>query len=278
MKVAANNGINMLFVGATGTGKTQAAKEIAKQLGKNFFSVSVNSSHNFRSTFFGQYIAKNGTTKFIKSKFIEYISTPNSIILLDEINRGVSQSIDSLFTITDPSQKYLDIDEIGERINLAEGTIFIATANIGGEYNTINVGMAAKNRFLTFEFEYLKEDDELKLIYSKYPTLKNNKSVPQLIRFANLIRQAYLNSELDNSISTRYVLDYLCVLLSNDCDITDILEYVVYPSFTTNGNLDDSDRSKVIKFAQSMFDVTDNQLNVNSVKNKKSDWSIFDTI
>lgn len=254
LKVAVSNNINMLFVGATGTGKTKIAKKLANDLGKNFFSISVNTSHNFRSTFFGQFVAKNGTTEFIKSKFIEYITIPNSIILLDEINRGVSQSIDSLFTITDPSQRFIDISEINERIYLAKDNMFIATANIGGGYNTVDLGLAAKNRFLTFEFDYLPIEDEIKLIYDTYPNLKTKSDViDDLLVFTNRVRQKYLSGALENSISTRYIIDYICVLLNGNCDLDSILEYVIYPAFNNDGGFESSERAVVIKIAQSVF-------------------------
>ncbi|KKK43037.1 hypothetical protein LCGC14_3169070, partial [marine sediment metagenome] len=80
-------------------------------------------------------------TFFGEALFVKAIQTPGAIILLDELSRAHDDASNILMTVLDENQRYLRIDEMPETptIAVAEGVVFLATANVGNEYTGTRV-------------------------------------------------------------------------------------------------------------------------------------------
>src|SRR6185503_14921567 len=80
-------GKNVMILGPSGCAKTTAAKSVAKVLNRPFEVVHLGSTQDARATLIGNTTYKKETgTVFHKSAFVKAISTPNTIILLEEFS------------------------------------------------------------------------------------------------------------------------------------------------------------------------------------------------
>ena len=158
---------NVLLVGPSGSGKTIAARVSAKANEKTCTLINMGSTTDPRSVLLGNTHLKAGETKFKRSTFIEGITTPNNVVILDEINRAHPDAWNILFSVLDPLQKFIRLDdsEDSDRIRVAEGVAFVATANIGSKYtSTRQLDRAILDRFsCTIEIPTLNAKEETDL-------------------------------------------------------------------------------------------------------------------
>ena len=133
---------NIMVIGPSGCAKTMAARCVATALKRPFEKFNCGSTQDARATLIGNTTYKKDTgTVFHKSSFVNAITTPQTVVLLDELTRGSHDAWNILMTVTDPTQRYLRLDEdsASSVINVAEGVSFVATANIGNEFTATKV-------------------------------------------------------------------------------------------------------------------------------------------
>ena len=121
---------SMLFVGPTGTGKTETAKRLANSLGKRFERIDMN-----------EYVDKISATKLSGSSagYIGYQDgsvlskilgkTGKCVLLLDEIEKAHSYIFDMIMQIFDNG---IIVDNEGKQLNFRD-TIIIMTSNAGAD-------------------------------------------------------------------------------------------------------------------------------------------------
>ena len=166
---------NIMMTGPAGCGKTLAAKALTKGLKRPDFYFNLGATQDARATLIGNthFDSKKGTF-FSESAFVKAISTPNAVILLDELSRAHPDAWNILMTVLDQGQRYLRLDEAIDSpiVNVAEGVTFIATANIGGEYTSTRViDRAIMDRFTTIEMDVLNDEQEFGLLKYMYPAV-----------------------------------------------------------------------------------------------------------
>jgi len=235
-----NKGKNLMFVGPAGTGKTQIVFKAAEALGRQIFYFNLGSTQDVRSALIGNTYFKNGTY-FEESAFVTAIKTPNAVVLLDEISRANPEAWNILMPVLDVNIRKLRLDEKENSpvIDVASGVSFISTANIGFEYTaTRMLDRALVDRFSIIEMDTLNKEQEIELLNLKYPDLDAYKSqilcdISEKIR----IECSSDNAKLSSIISTRMLLE-AAEMLSDDFNIEEIAELILYPQYSDDGGVD----------------------------------------
>jgi nitric oxide reductase NorQ protein len=235
-----NKGKNLMFVGPAGTGKTQIVFKAAEALGKQIFYFNLGSTQDVRSSLIGSTYFKDGTY-FEESAFVNAIKTPGAVILLDEISRANPEAWNILMPVLDVNIRKLRLDEKENSpvIDVADSVSFISTANIGFEYTaTRMLDRALVDRFSIIEMDILNKEQEIELLNLKYPDLDAYKSqilcdISEKIR----IECSSDNAKLSSMISTRMLLE-AAEMLSDDFNIEEIAELILYPQYPDDGGVD----------------------------------------
>ena len=233
-------GKNIMMTGPAGCGKTMAAKAAANSLeGYNTFIINLGATQDPRTTLIGntQFEAKKGTV-FNSSPFVKAISTPNTVIILDELTRAHPEAHNILMSVLDQGQRYLRLDEASDApvVKVAEGVSFIASANIGNEYTaTRALDRAMLDRFTVIEMDTLTKDEETSLLQMMYPsvdetTLRNVAEITSMTR-SDLMSES---PKLTNALSTRASVE-IGSLLYDGFSLAEAAEITIYPLFDQSG-------------------------------------------
>jgi nitric oxide reductase NorQ protein len=195
---------------------------------------------------------KKRGTYFSESLFVKAISTPNAVILMDELSRAHPDAWNILMTVLDSGQRYLRLDEEdGQKtINVAEGVTFVATANIGNEYTSTRVmDKALMDRFMVVEMDVLNEDEEFGLLSYMFPHVDNEllKSVAS-IAHSTRVEAKSENGRFSNGVSTRTSVE-LAGLLFDGFGLDEASEVTIYPQYTEDGGVE-SERTFIKQLVQ----------------------------
>jgi MoxR-like ATPase len=241
---AALKGKNVLLLGPTRCGKTKAVQSVVKALKKEdrFFYFNLGSTQDARATLIGNtYAKKDIGTVMCKSEFVTAITTPNAIILLDEITRGHHDAWNILMSVIDPTQRYLRLDEAenSDIIHVAKGVTFFATANIGTEYtSTKSLDKALSARFpVKIEMEPLAKDDEYKLLKYINPNADENE-LSVFVSICEIAEHTRKQMKKDDTkistfIPTGSVIE-MAELVIDGFDLKEIAEVAIYPDYPTD--------------------------------------------
>jgi len=251
-------GKNVIMLGAAGTGKTKVAKCIAESLNRQMFIFNCGATQDPRSSLIGNtHFNKDTGTYFSKSEFITAITTPNAVIVLDELSRAHPDAGNILMPVLDDHQRYLRIDEAPDTpvINVAEGVCFIATANIGNEYTGTRVmDRALMDRFsTTIEMPTLNLAEEIYLLKLLYPDVANE-SIAAIASIAHLTREEMRTEspQIGTAVSTRLTIE-MAGLISDGFSLMEAAEVAVYPFYPADGGTS-SERVFVKQIVQKFID------------------------
>ena len=254
---SAVRGKNIMMTGPAGCGKTMAAKSVVNSLDRPDFYFNLGATQDPRATLIGNTHFDSGKgTYFSKSLFVEAISTPNAVILLDELSRAHPDAWNILMTVLDYGQRYLRLDEQdnSETIKVADGVTFVATANIGNEYTSTRVmDKALMDRFTIVEMDVLTEEDEYSLLTYMFPNVDST-LLSNVSKIATLTRTES-NSDtarITSGISTRTTVE-LCGLLYDGFSLEEASEVSIYPQYDNTGGVD-SERTFVKQIVQKFCD------------------------
>lgn len=257
-------GGNILLTGPTGTGKSQTAIAVAKQLGRELFYMNLGATQDPRGTLIGNtHFGKDQGTFFNESAFVKAIQTPNTVILLDEVSRAHPEAWNILMTVLDPGQRYLRLDEAVDAptVKVAEGVSFIGTANIGGEYTAVRImDRALLDRFVIAEIPHLMPQEETKLIKQIFPAI-DKASAEHLAEIAasTRIEVRSESAKISTPISTRSVVE-MAGLICDGFSLAECAEVSIYPLYSPEGGLQ-SERTFVKQLVQKFVsDNTDDTL------------------
>jgi MoxR-like ATPase len=253
---------NILMVGPTGCGKTMSARYVAKILNRPFFKFNVGSTQDARASLIGNTVYKKEFgTLFHKSPFVTAITTPNAVVLLDELTRGSHDAWNILMPVTDPTQRDLRLDEDSEAsvVKMPDSVCIIATANVGSEYTATKVlDKAISGRFpLKIEMDPL-DSDQLKSLFSiifKNATNHQFLILNSLADISEDIRMEYLKEDANiTSIISPRSLVKMAELALDGFTLKEIAEVAIYPEYPNDGGAD-SERTFVKQILQKYFPV-----------------------
>jgi MoxR-like ATPase len=253
-------GKNIMMTGPAGCGKTMAAKAAANSIeGYNTFIINLGATQDPRTTLIGntQFDTKKGTV-FNTSPFVKAISTPNTVVVLDELTRAHPEAHNILMSVLDLGQRYLRLDEAADApvVKVAEGVSFIASANIGNEYTaTKALDRAILDRFVVIEMDTLTMDEESQLLSMMYPSVEVEmlKSVAEI---TSMTRSELMSEapKLTNSLSTRTAVE-IGSLLYDGFSLEEAAEITIYPMFDQDGGAD-SERTYMKQYVQKFLGAT----------------------
>ena len=250
---SAVRGKNIMMTGAAGCGKTMAAKALVNALDKPDFYFNLGATQDPRGTLIGNTHFEDGKgTYFSESLFVKAISTPNAVILLDELSRAHPDAWNILMTVLDYGQRYLRLDEKDGQstIKVAENVTFIATANIGNEYtSTRQLDKALMDRFTIVEMDLLNESEESDLLNYMFPNVDST-VLGNVAKIASLTRSESSSdtARIPSGISTRTTVE-LCGLLYDGFSLEEAAEVSIYPQYDNTGGVD-SERTFVKQIVQ----------------------------
>ena len=250
---SAMRGKNTMIIGPAGQGKTLSIQCLAEVLKDThpFFYISLGSTQDPRATLVGNtHFSKESGTYFQQSPFVTAITTPNSIILLDELSRAHPDAANILLTVLDYNQRYLRLDEKdGSVVKVADGVTFFATANIGNEYtNTRVMDRALLDRFtVKIEMDMLAPDEELTIIKNQHPSANIN-TMEKIIEIASITRQYFKDGKVNKGLSTRSVVE-MAELTSDGFTLSELADMVIYPEYPSDGDID-SERTMIKQVVQ----------------------------
>jgi len=254
---SAVRGKNIMMTGAAGCGKTMAAKSLVNALDRPDFYFNLGATQDPRGTLIGNTHFEDGKgTYFSESLFVKAISTPNSVILLDELSRAHPDAWNILMTVLDYGQRYLRLDEKDGQstIKVAENVTFIATANIGNEYtSTRQLDKALMDRFTIVEMDLLNESEESDLLNYMFPNVDST-VLGNVAKIASLTRSESSSdtARIPSGISTRTTVE-LCGLLYDGFSLEEASEVSIYPQYDNTGGVD-SERTFVKQIVQKFCD------------------------
>jgi hypothetical protein len=233
-------GKNIMMTGPAGCGKTMAAKAAANSLeGYKTFIINLGATQDPRTTLIGntQFEAKKGTV-FNSSPFVKAISTPNTVVILDELTRAHPEAHNILMSVLDQGQRYLRLDEASDSpvVKVADGVSFIASANIGNEYTaTRALDRAMLDRFTVIEMDTLTQDEELSLLQMMYPSVEE-KTLNAVAEITSMTRSDLMSEspKLTNALSTRAAVE-IGSLLYDGFSLAEAAEITIYPLFDQSG-------------------------------------------
>lgn len=244
-------GKHTLLTGPPGTGKTTLIALVAQVMGKRFESFSMGDNLNPMSKLIGKtwYEPSKGTW-FKESRFVNALKDAGGCVInLDDLSRAHPDVTNVLFPVLD-GQRYLPMDESEDaaKIPVAEGCVFMGSANEGREYTgTMPIDRAFKSRWHSvIEVDYLPKEEEAQLLMQR--TGIDAAMATKLAEFAKVVREMWKSEEVSTGVDTRQML----VTASNILDgmtMARALEFTVTPFFDPSGGAS-SERAKVKQVVQ----------------------------
>jgi len=195
---------------------------------------------------------------FNPSPFVKAISTPNTVVVLDELTRAHPEAHNILMTVLDQGQRYLRLDEAADApvVKVADGVSFIASANIGNEYTaTRALDRAILDRFIPIEMDTLTQADETSLLQMMYPSV-DIEILSNIAEITSMTREDMMSEspKLSNSLSTRTAVE-IGSLLYDGFTLEESAEITVYPLFDQDGGAD-SERTYMKQYVQKFLGQT----------------------
>ncbi len=251
---------NVMIIGPSGCAKTMAARCVANALKRPFEKFNIGSTQDARATLIGNTTYKKELgTVFHKSAFVKAITTPSTVVLLDEFTRGTHDAWNILMTVTDPIQRCLrlDEDENSAVIDVAEGVSFVATANIGNEYTATKVLDRASARRFPIKLEMAPlTGEEMKTLFTiLFPSRSDGQSKLMNILaniYDDLVAQSNMEDAKISVIIPPANMVEMGELVMDGFSIEEIAEAAIYPEYPDEGGAD-SERAFVKSVMQKYF-------------------------
>ncbi len=203
-------GVNTLLLGPTGVGKTELIANVAKDLGLPLTIFDMGTMTDPIMSLVGTHVIKMDggvtTSRFVKSRFSEVIQQPG-VILLDELSRASATANNLLFPCLD-FRKELPMEYCFEDITpikVHPQCVFLATANLGGQYTgTHKLDRALMDRFMIMEIDPLGPN-EVKSAISIHTPSVGALQIEKMVNVFQQINEAHNNFNISFNLSIRHL-------------------------------------------------------------------------
>jgi MoxR-like ATPase len=203
-------GVNTLLLGPTGVGKTELVSNIAQNMGLPLTIFDMGTMTDPIMSLVGTHVIKmeDGvtTSTFVKSRFSDVIQQPG-IILLDELSRASATANNLLFPCLD-FRRELSMEycfEDSAPIKVHPQCVFIATANLGGQYTgTHKLDRALIDRFMLIEVDPLTSAQVKDTIKTHCPKL-TAREITKMVKTYSDINKAHASFTIGFSLSLRHL-------------------------------------------------------------------------
>jgi len=218
-EILLSSGRSILLDGPQGTGKTTISRALSESLG--FEYIFFNCSVCFEpSDFVGslQLIMDdkgNAKTEWIRTDVLKAVQEAAKhpekryLIFLDEFNRCRSYALNGIMSAIDSSRRIFDPGE-NCYISIPDNIQWVAAINNGKQFHgTYKIDVAQMDRFAVLKIDYPPEKEEIRILASRYPSVKK-KLIRKIVKIANILRN---EESLITDISMR-ATDEACMFLS----------------------------------------------------------------
>jgi MoxR-like ATPase len=213
------SGRSILLEGPQGTGKTTVAAALAHSLGMEY--VFFNCSICFEpSDFVGSLqllVDEQGhlKTEWVPTEVLQAVLDANAnpglryLVFLDELNRTRSQALNGIMSAIDSSRRIFDPRQ-NQYIPIPDNVQWIAAINRGRQFvGTYQIDAAQLDRFAVLKMDYLPEEQETRILATRYDMVKP-RLIRKVVRIANNLRA---DERLLTDLSMR-ATDEACLFLS----------------------------------------------------------------
>lgn len=218
------DGTNVLLTGHTGCGKTSVFEQVAARIGQPVTRINMNGQMTV-GDFVGLWSVKGGETVWIDGA-LPMAMREGHWLIIDELDYAEPAMLGALNPVLEPRGK-LNLKEKGhEIIRPHDDFRVLATANTVGvmeQYRSLYPGTNVMNeafldRWHVYHVDYLAHQQEVALLAGKYPHLPSDMAA-QMVRVANMVREAFRKEEVTATFSTRRLLDWTRMTLRYGCPV-----------------------------------------------------------
>lgn len=203
-------GLPLLAVGPTGSGKTQFFSLLAEHLKGNYFYQSLNGSITIHDLTQERIIGKTGAFEekdMILAQWLRAAQTGISILQLDEVNAAKPETLLALHPIMDIKGE-LFLPYSNEILKITKNAILVMSCNEGDEYQGINaMNMAFQNRYIKLPFEYIQGNQLAQML-----TVKTGVDLRYTQQIAEIWHKYMHSRQPDQAVVSIRMLEYWCRL------------------------------------------------------------------
>ncbi|MDX9743971.1 MAG: CbbQ/NirQ/NorQ/GpvN family protein [Arcobacteraceae bacterium] len=197
---SAKMNLPVLIKGPTGCGKTRFIEYMGQKLGRNVYTVVCHDDLSAADLVGRHLINEQGT--FWQDGPLTKAVRNGGICYLDEVVEARKDTTVVLHSLAD-YRRVLPIDRTGEVIEAHKDFMLVVSYNPG--YQNLLKGMkpSTKQRFISLEFTYPKEEIEKEIVMKESGV--DEKIASKLVSIATSIRNLD-ESELEEAVSTRLLI------------------------------------------------------------------------
>ena len=197
---SAKMNLPVLIKGPTGCGKTRFIEYMGQKLGRNVYTVVCHDDLSAADLVGRHLINEQGT--FWQDGPLTQAVRNGGICYLDEVVEARKDTTVVLHSLAD-YRRVLPIDRTGEVIEAHKDFMLVVSYNPG--YQNLLKGMkpSTKQRFISLEFTYPKEEIEKEIVMKESGV--DEKIASKLVSIATSIRNLD-ESELEEAVSTRLLI------------------------------------------------------------------------